>query len=576
MDRFPETRITEQVFFSSIQDLETYTNSFYGYSQTNPSATIAPYLSSSYWDVGTDNTIYTDNHEIYRLMTDDISEKNAGSWSSHWTRIRNVNFMIARAHQARGDQAEINHFIGVARFFRAHLYYTLVRRYSDVPWYSRDLSTTDTELLFKPQDPRSLVVDSIIADLQFASDHIRAGNSRTRVTKHTALAMQSRIALYEGTFRKYHPELGLNDGNRFLEIAANAAQQVIESNVFSLHPNYQALFNSLSLAANREVIMYEAYDVALRRHNAHSVFDWTTGLSRDLMEDYLAIVDGKAVPFHTLPGYNTRTLLEIFKDNRDSRMFQTIMNPGYIVPGRSEPYILNISHGGYPQIKFYPTTQDQLAWGMSYTDLPIIRYAEILLNYAEARAELGRFTDEDMNMTISLLRDRAGVPRSTLAEWMTNIDPVQSNRYPNVTSTQRGAILEIRRERRVELAAEGFRFGDLMRWRAGKLLERAPEGSYIRQLGLQDLTGDGNPNIAIVRTQADFNAIPSEDRAGVTAIILEAAGTTIELTGEDSGYIVLKSQVNRWTFVEPKYYYWPIDERDMLVSPNLVQNRYWK
>jgi hypothetical protein len=566
MDRFPETRITEQVFFSSTKDLETYSNSFYGW------------LSGSWWDIGTDNTMYIENHEMYNLMSNNVTTQNAGSWGSHWTRIRNVNFMIARAHQAIGDPAEINHFIGIARFFRAHLYYTLVRRYSDVPWYSRDLSNTDTELLFKPQDPRSLVVDSIMADLQFASDHIRAGSSRTRITRWTALAMQSRVALYEGTFRKYHSELGLSDGNRFLEIAANAAQQVIASNTFSLHANYQALFNSLDLSGNREIIMYDAYDVALRRNNAHSAFDWTTGLSRDLMEDYLAIVDGKAVPFHAVPGYNTMTLVEIFRDknNRDLRMSQTFMNPGYIQPGRTEPYILNINLGGYPQIKFRPTTSDQLAWGMSYVDIPIFRYAEVLLNYAEARAELGRFTDEDMNMTISLLRDRAGVPRSTLAEWTANIDPVQANRYQNVTSAQRGAILEIRRERRVELAAEGFRLGDLMRWRAGKLLERAPEGVFIRQLGLYDLTGDGQPNIAIVRTQADFNAIPPEDRPGVTAIILEAANTTIELTGGDSGYIVQKSQVNRWTFVEPKYYYWPLDQRDMLVSPNLVQNQFWR
>lgn len=573
MDRFPETNITEHVFFNSPHDLQTFSNNFYQWIS-----------SGTWWDQGTDNMITMDVTEIHRLMSGEITPDNVGQWGGRWPPIRNVNFMIARAYRTVGEPATINHYIGVARFFRAHLYYALVRRYSDVPWFSRDLSNTDIDLLFKPQDPRSLVVDSIMADLQFAVDHIRPGDSRTRLTRWTALAMQSRIALHEGTWRRYHPELGLTDSDRFFELAAYAARQIIDADVFRLHPHYYQLFNSLSLVGNREMIMFAAYDQALRRHNAHSAFDWVTGLSRDLMEDYLAIVDGRAVPFHTIPGYNTKTFVELFQDrsSRDSRMFQTFMNPGHIDVGRTLPAIPTLALGGFPQIKFRPTTFDQLAWGMGHTDLPVIRYAEVLLNYAEARAELGVLTQEDMDMTINLLRDRAGVPRATLAEWLTDIDPVQANRFPNVTSAQRGAILEIRRERRVELAAEGFRLNDLYRWRAGRLLERAPEGTFIRQLGLQDVTGDGVPDIAIVRTQADADAIredetiPADVRARLTITILDSSATSFKLTGGDSGHIVQISQVDRWTFIEPKHYFFPIDRRDMLVNPNLVQNVFWR
>lgn len=564
MDRFPETDITEPVFFSSPKDLETYSNSFYDY------------LGGSYWDVGTDNTIYVENHDIYSMMTNVVNEKNASSWSGYWPNIRNVNFMLARSHQAKGDETEINHFIGIARFFRAYLYYNLVKQYSDVPWYNRDLNDTDAELLYKTQDPRSVVVDSIMDDLQFAATHIQAGNSRTRITKYAALALQSRIALYEGTFRKYHPELGLTDADRFLKIAADAAFEIIDSKVFSLPGNYEALFNSTDLSGNKEMILFIDYDKALRKNNIQSAFDWTTGLSRDLMEDYLALVNGKAVAFQQLPGYNKKTLVEIFEDERDPRMAQTLMKPGYIDPGKTTVYRPVLSRGGYPQIKFRPTSSDQLSWGNSYTDIPFIRYAEVLLNYAEARAELGKLTDEDLSLTINKIRNRVGMPTVDLSEWLNNIDPVQANRYKNVSSAQKGAVLEIRRERRIELACEGFRFGDLMRWGLGKLLEKAPEGCYIKQLGYQDITGDGEPDVAIVKTTADADAIPQADKDQYRLTVFILDNTAFELTEGDKGYIVLKSQRNKFTFVEPKYYYYPLNQKDMLINPNLIQNEHWK
>ena len=565
MDKYSETSITEEGFFKSAGDLEIYTNSMYGY------------VSSNYWDVASDNVIYVEEASIYSKMRGELNPDNAGTWG--WGNIRNVNFMLARAGKAEGDVAEINHYIGLARMFRAKLYYDKVLSYSDVPWYSRDLQTTDTEELFKPQDSRALVVDSIMADLDFAVTNMKDESSgRTRWYRSGALAMQARIALAEGCWRKSHSELELNDADRFFRVAADACKAIMNTGNYELSTGegaYEALFNSQDLSSNKEMIIFEDYSNELgRKHGAGARFDWTTGLSRDLMEDYYVIEDGKTKRFQDVPGYDKKTFLEIF-ENRDPRLGQTFMMPGFMRPGETEPHRQKITIGGYPQVKYSPLTFDQTEWDKAYTDLPLIRYAEVLLMYAEAKAELGELTQDDIDQSINLIRERAGVPRATLTDWMANVDPVQANRYPNVTSTQKGAILEVRRERRIELACEGFRYDDLMRWGAGKLMERAPEGMYIDKLGYLDLTGDGQPDFAVVATQADADAIPQSDKEKYKLNVEILAGNTFELTGGDKGYIRLISQVNKWNFIEPKYYYSPISTKDIVLNKNLVQNKFW-
>lgn len=565
MDRFPETSITEKVFFQNAGDLESYTNGMYGY------------LSGSYWDAVSDNILYKEESSTYELLSGLRSPETWGTWS--WGDIRKVNFMLARTGKVTGDKAEINHYIGLARMFRAKLYYDKVKSYSDVPWYSADLQTTDTEELYKPQDPRALVVDSVMADLDFAVKNMKTGASKTRIFRNVALALQARIALNEGTFRKYHPELGLNDADRFLDVAVSAAEQLMDG-TYSLSEvksdgleAYESLFCSLNLTNNPEMILVSDYDKALGRfHNSQQVCDFYHGLSRDLMEDYLVIDGNRTKTFQSVPGYATKTYQEIF-ENRDPRLRQTIMWPGYQKASESEPHRINVDAGGYPQIKFDPRTHDQIGWNLSYTDLPIFRYAEILLIYAEAKAELGTLTQPDVDRSINLIRKRVGMPEASLADWLANIDPVQEARYSNVSSTQRGAVLEVRRERRIELACEGFRYNDLMRWSCGKLMEKAPEGSYIPGMGLYDLTGDGQPDIAFVRNKAEADNIPEEERKKVTVYTLE--GHTIELTEGDKGYIRLKSQVGKFKFEEPKYYYSPIAVDDITLNKNLVQNKFW-
>ena len=569
MDRYPETSITEEVFFSTPEDLETYTNGMYGY------------LGADYSDTPSDNNLYIEDTDIYKMMRNELSPDNVGTWS--WGDIRTVNFMLARVHQVTGDQEEIEHYTGLARMFRAILYYSKVKDYSDVPWYSRDLQTTDIDLLYKPQDPRELVVDSIMADLDYAVHHMKDDYSTTVIYRNVALAIQARIALHEGTFRKYHPELNLNDGDRFLEVAVEACSKIMDSNHYSLSektvdglPPYQSLFCSTELTQNPEMILVADYDKALgRMHNAQAQFDYNTGLSRDLMEDYLVLEDGRTKPFHEVSGYETKTYKEVF-ENRDPRMAQTFMQPGVMDVGTNEPHRPSLNLGGYPQIKFRPLTIDQMEWGKSYTDLPIIRYAEILLIYAEAKAELGILEQADVDKSINLIRKRAGMPDVQLSDWLANIDPAQVQRYANVVSSQEGAVLEIRRERRIELACEGFRFDDLMRWGCGELLENAPEGCYIPGMGYYDTTGDGVPDIAVVETKADVDKIPQEDKEKYKLTVYALEGNTIGLTEGNKGYVYLVAQHGKYEFVSPKYYYYPLDTEDMTINSNLYQNPFWE
>ena len=568
MDRYPETNITEQVFFSSPEDLKTYTNGMYGY------------LDADYSDTPSDNNLYIEDTDIYKMMRGEIRPNNVGSWS--WSNIRTVNFMLARVGQVKGDQTEINHYVGLARMFRAILYYSKVKDYSDVPWYSCDLQTTDIDLLYKPQDPRTLVVDSIMADLDYAVHNMKDSYSTTVIYRNVALAIQARIALHEGTFRKYHPELNLADGDRFLEIAVEACQKIIQSGTYSLSektvndlPPYQSLFCSTELTQNPEMILVGDYDKALgRMHNAQAQFDYKR-LSRDLIEDYLVVENGQTKPFHDITGYEIKTYNEVF-NNRDPRMEQTFMKPGTQEVGIAEAHRPSLNLGGYPQIKFRPLTIDQMEWGKSYTDLPIIRYAEILLMYAEAKAELGILNQADVDNTINLIRNRAGMPLVQLSDWLADIDPIQAQRYANVNSSQKGAVLEIRRERRIELACEGFRFDDLMRWGCGELLEKAPEGCYIPGMGYYDVTGDGIPDIAVVKTKADVDKIPQEDKEKYKLTVYALEGNTIGLTEGDKGYVYLVSQHGKYNFISPRYYYYPLDIEDMTINKNLYQNPFWE
>ncbi len=572
MDRYPTTQISSEAFFKSVNDLKLYINTYY------------ESVSTDYMDFVCDNyASYADTHSNNNLIRGAVGAETVGGWND-WGTLRTYNLFLDNVGNVSGSLAEIKHYIGLTRLHRAMWYYEQIKWYNDVPWYSKALSNTDEELLYKARDPRTLVVDSIMADLDYAVEHMSTDmGNKTVFSKWYALAMQARICLHEGTFRKYHDELNLqNTANIYLQKAAQAAAQIMESGKFSIDKrggkdnSYWNLFASYDLSSSPEIILFKDYDVneQIKHNGSFAVFSFTCNWSRSLMESYEYLTaDGKAVPFSTLPDYDKKSFVEVFK-NRDPRFNQTFMYPGYVRVGSTVPYRPNMNLGGYPCIKFNSNDNpSQITNSNSCgTDLPVARYAEVLLIRAEAEAEMGTLTQDIMDKTINEIRSRVEMPRIVLGEIMD--DPMLAAQFPSVSDK---GLLQIRRERRIELVGENFRWDDLMRWKAGHLIEQVQQGVYIEKLGLFDISGDGVPEMGIFKNPAS-NTVPESERGNYSFYYLEDANgnkTTFSLSEGDHGHIMMNGEIGNRKFEQPKYYYWPIPQQQRLLNPNLEETVFW-
>ena len=248
--------------------------------------------------------------------------------------------------------------------------------------------------------------------------------------------------------------------------------------------------------------------------------------------------------------------------NRDLRLYQTVRTPGYTRIGGKTKLLPDFDKAatGYQMIKWVTGTSDD-AYNGSVNAASIFRYSEVLLNYAEARAELGVLTQEDIDKTVNLTRQRGGLPKMVLSSL--DIDPAQQKLYPGVNSA---AILEIRRERRVELVMEGLRWDDLMRWKRGPLLAQRFRGMYFKNLGVQDLDGDGVDDFAIL------NSAPAKKESGITYLILDSSRM---LSNGSSGYIIAQPTTLK-SFDEERDYLYPIPTNELVNNKQLEQNPNWE
>ncbi len=559
LDKEPFDQLTPGTFFKTEKDLQLYTNSFYQRMIPNGLNVVTSDEMGE----------YTSKSNSPAFIAGSYSSVNEPSWN--WTNLRNINYFIEKAQAAEGIDSDIkNHYIGIARAFRAQFYYEKVVRYGDVPWYSKALNPDDEDL-YKPRDPRTLVMDSVLADLNFAAEHIRDTKDKTSstMTRQVALALKSRICLFEGTFRKYHTNLGLQDtANKFLEAAADAAEKVMQSNKYTIYStgqpesDYRTLFISEN-PVSEEIMLAVVYNNALRRwHNITWKFNSATygirwGLNKQFVNTYL-MTDGSR--FTDKPNYDEILFVNEMQD-RDPRLAQTIRSLGYKrSDGSAAPPNFGYTFTGYHILKFSLDDKRLDGVGESYNSITLLRYAEVLLNYAEAMAELGKFDESVWDKTIGVLRTRAGVNPAI----PTDVDPyLQEVYFPEISDKY---LMEIRRERGIELCYEGLRFDDLKRWRKGHLLEMSWKGIYVPAMDLpMDLDGNGTPDVAFVKKA------PTEMVPGVIYYIIN--GVSSRLTEGDKGHVTWRDDENR-VFDDKKYFY-PISNADIVLNGNLTQNPGW-
>lgn len=556
LDYQPKDRLSPDTYFKTETDCELWTNNYY---------TVFPSAEGIYsepYDVIVRDVLADEISGVRKPMPTD------GNWN--WEKLREMNFFLSRASQVEDESVRLE-YEGLTRFFRAYFYFEKVKRYGDVPWVDRPLGS-DEEELYKGRDSRESVMEKVMEDVDFAIANLPEVQNVYRVTRWTARALKSRIALFEGTFRKYH---GLDGYEEFLQACVNASEPFL-TGPYSIYTSgstpYQDLFTSQN-AIETEIILARAYTSAISgmTHDVNGHLTGATmgrpGMTRNVVNMYL-MRDGSR--YTDQKNYATKTFVEECK-NRDLRMAQTLRTPGYKRIGGSKELAPDLSRSttGYQLIK-YLTEEKYDANKASTNDMPLFRLAEVLLNYAEAKAELGTLKQADLDNTIRPLRARAGLPDLDMEEANANPDPYLSSPetgYANVTGDNKGVILEIRRERTLETPMEGLRYWDIMRWKEGKRFEKPIEGLYFPGTGEYDLDENGSVDVCIYDT---------EKAPGNSADVLYLKlGSDIVLSKGTSGNVLAHSTQQRiWN--EERDYLYPIPTDDRVLTQGAIsQNPGW-
>lgn len=496
LERTPTNDLNDAAYWNTASDLEAYTNGIYNESASNGTYRfMIGFHSDAYsvkgvgpytFEAMSDNFATMDGTQGWAaavaagIENQPSGNPSYGSWS--WGLLRRINvFMDNYERAVEVTETVRNRYAGEALFFRAWFYLYMVQTYGDVPLITKPLET-DSEELFGKRTPRKEVMKQVLSDINNACAWLPAENwGDNRLTKGAALALKSRIGLYEGTYRVYH---NLGDEAEFLNACVSACEELMKMG-YKIHDtgnpakDYTDLFTTEDLGTNEEVIFYRKYAEGLKRHRMCGyTVNLRNGGTKDFVDDFLCIdEDGVARAVALSKNYSNDTP-ELEFTNRDPRLSQTFLAPGNDAAkalfidnahaNRTFPRLGNMDGWptltGYHSIKYYIREQDKKGFNAETHDYPLFRYAEVLLNYAEAKAELGQCDQAVLDKTINVLRDRVDMPHLS-------VNPEMDPKYAG--SGLSSLLIEIRRERRVELSFEYLRYQDLMRWAWGdKLKER--------------------------------------------------------------------------------------------------------
>ena len=553
LDLEPKTQLADTNYWQTPDHFKLFATQFYGWS-----ADFRQLDDSPHSDIRSDlRTAIT--FDVYSNGTNSIPSSDK-TYTDNYNRIRQTNMLLQQA-ESYAAPSDIATFVGEAHFFRAYCYFDLLQVYGDVI-ITRTQLDIDSQEMQMSRNSRSEVVDFIIEDLEEAVRLLPAANEISsndegRLSSQAASAFLSRVALYEGTWQKFRNGGQNNERSKaLLDIAATSAHDVMESDFFELFAPeelgteaYKYLFilendksnpAGITKSANKEYIFTRRHDPTL----ASIGFNITQGrlgnavyVTRKMANMYL---QNNGLPVDPQTWDYSKVDSE-FK-NRDNRMSNTLMIPGHTYWGTgggridwtgSAEEIANACHKNYMPSTgtgYFPhkwcCERDGVPTGMEAYDYPIIRYAEVLLNYAEAVFERDdKISDEDLAISLNLTRKRVNPNMPDL-----------TNAF--VSANNLDMRTEIRRERTVEFYDENFRIDDLKRWKTAE--EEMP----------MNLTG------------VKWRGTEYETKWS------DASSKTMDAEG-----CIIYEQGRVW---EEKHYLYPLPIDQLKLNPNLKQNPGWE
>ncbi len=586
LEKYPKDKLVEETYFRNEEDLKLFSNSFYD-----------NLLDKTPYDLQSDVVFQkgTISDELLGGTAREVPTTAAsGGWS--WGQLRKINTMLGHIDQCQ-DEAVRKQYTGLAKFFRAKFYFEKVKKFGDVPWYDKELGSTDSTL-FNPRDSRELIVSHMVEDIDEAIGSLPSEVSTYRVNKWAALMLKAQFCLYEGTFRKYHnlSIAGGRSSDDYLKLAYEAASEVMGAGVYSLAANYHDLFMEVDADKNEYILAIKMDQSIGCTHSATSYVLMNTGgnpgFSKKFVDSFL-MKDGSR--FTDKEGWETMLFVDEMKD-RDPRLGMIMRLPGHVRTNSKKTVNgpeLTMTSTGFQLEKFVMDPQYETAEraGMSFNDIPVFRLAEAYLIYAEAKAELNILTQEDVDKSINLLRDRVGMAHLNLAGL--TVDPfLVSERYgyrnlAALAPANLAQILEVRRERTIELVLEASRWDDIVRWKEGQCYPQPLYGVYFPGAGPYDLTGDGKPDVYLYDTKSVDNSVKTEytSKYGTSFVFLQIQEIEIDgnyvpysdgivLSDGHSGYVDMYRTRTR-SFDENRDYLYPIPRGDRDLNRNLVQNPGW-
>lgn len=569
-NEFPTDSFTDENYWTSTKNLELYANGFY----ENLGG------ANSHLDEGTDvrATVTINDYLAGNYVVPQTDKK----WN--WENLRGINHFLSNCYKVVGDASVINQYVGEVRFFRALDYFGKIKYFGDVPWYNTEMQLSDTALIYKKRDSRFLIVDSIVADLEFACEHIPEPSkvASGRLHKYVAYQQLARVCLHEGTLEKYSASAKLNErSTMLLKKAVEAAKYIMDNGGYDLadlkffspqvdehHPlDYAALFSQTEdISSSKECVLARVYAPGLVVNSLSRDMEGpSSGMTKMMVNQYLCL-DGK--PIGTTDLYKGDETLSQEILNRDRRLYQTIqceylpyrylVKQDSIALPNNPPVIASTMPTGFNVMKFHTPDPEQYTLAYSgHMQWFLYRYAEVLLIYAEARAELGELTQSDIDITINKLRKRAGVAPLDI----NNTTPTPVEYKMDYGYNISDLLYEIRRERLVELYAEGFRWDDICRWRAGKLCT-SPLSIY--GITVSDETREQYD--AMYGTAVDSHVFDIDGGNVATASYNGKRYVKLYQTmGDGKGYT--------WN---DKLYLYPLPSEELSLNINLEQNPGWK